>query len=224
MGGKKRGRKPKNKIILNDSPVFEDNKIDDILITCLKKKKDTQIKYKEDIESHNSYDNNYGSFNPSNINKCWNCSYDIVGEIYSYPRNYKNGIFHTSGNFCCYECAGRYIYENYNNNEFWDKYYLLNLYTNIKRNTNNRIKIPVSKLRLVDYGGDLTKENYINSSSIDNDIYNPPSIFINDEFYKENVIDNKNEFRLFRKSKKKKFIENLTGGTKEENKEDFDNK
>ena len=55
MSGKKRGRKPKNKIILNDSPVFEDNKIDDILITCLKKKKDTEIKYEEEIESHNSY-------------------------------------------------------------------------------------------------------------------------------------------------------------------------
>ena len=47
---------------------------------------------------------------------------------------------------------------------------------------------------------------------------------MNDEFYKENVIDNKHEFRLFRKSKKKKFIENLTLDSKEENKEDFGNK
>ncbi len=215
MSGKKRGRKPKNKIILNESPVFEDNKIDDILITCIKKKTNSEIKYEEEIDSHNAYDDNYSNFTPSNINKCWNCSYDIEGEIYSYPRNYKNGIFYTSGNFCCYECAGRYIYENYNNSEFWDKYYLLNLYTNIKRNTNTSIKIPVSKLRLVDYGGDLTKENYIKSSSMDNDVYNPPSVFVNDEFYKENINENNNEFRLFRKNKKKKFIENLTEDTKE---------
>tara|TARA_E500000178_G_C16932585_1_gene712445 strand:+ start:477 stop:1133 length:657 start_codon:yes stop_codon:yes gene_type:complete len=207
---KKRGRKPKNKIILNDSPVFENNKIDDILITCIKKTKQGDLKYEDEIKSYNLEDNKYSDFNPSNINKCWNCSYDIEGEIYSYPKNYKNDIFYLTGNFCCYECAGRYIYEKYDNSEFWDKYYLLNLYTNIIRNTNTQIKIPVSKLRLIEYGGDLNKGEYINSSSVDNDIYVPPTIYVNNEFYKDNITNVKNEFKLFRKNKKKNFIENLT--------------
>ena len=36
---KKRGRKPKNKIINNPDPVFDSNSLDDILITCIKKTK-----------------------------------------------------------------------------------------------------------------------------------------------------------------------------------------
>ena len=215
---KKRGRKPKNKIILNDSPVFEDNKIDDILITCIKKSKKVDIEG-DDINYHDCNDDNYESFKPSIINKCWNCSYEINGEIYSYPICYNNGVFHTTGNFCCYECSARYIYETYSNKEFLDKYYLLNLYTNISRNTNTRIKIPVSKLKLIDYGGNLTREEYINSSNIAYDSYIPPSIYVNNEFYKDNIINNKDEFRLFRKNKKKNFMENLTSDSNDKTKE-----
>ena len=36
---KKRGRKPKNNIINNPTPVFDSNSLDDILITCIKKPK-----------------------------------------------------------------------------------------------------------------------------------------------------------------------------------------
>ena len=98
-------------------PVFEDNKIVIPVITCIKKSKSLDIK---------DYNINYQIVikiiiyisNPSKINKCWNCSYEINGEVYSYPIDYNNGIFHTTGNFCCYECAARYIYETYSNNEF----------------------------------------------------------------------------------------------------------
>ena len=210
---KKRGRKPKNKIINNPDPVFDSNSLDDILITCIKKPKD-DINIQEDfnIKPNDVTENNFLEYKHKNNNKCWNCSYDIEGEVYSYPISYFNNVFNTNGNFCCYECAGRYIYENYNDKEFWDKYYLLNFYVNIKFNKNNKVKIPYSKLRLIDYGGDLTKQEYIDSENITYDCYIPPSVYVNNIFYSKDISNTKGgEFKLFRKNKRKNnFLKNLT--------------
>lgn len=210
---KKRGRKPKNNIISNPDPVFDSNSLDDILITCIKKyKDDINIDEKTNVKP-NDIIKDYQVYEYTNNNKCWNCSYNIEGEIYSYPINYFNNIFNVNGNFCCYQCAARYIYDNYNDREFRDKYYLLNFYVNMKTNKKDKIKIPYSKLRLVDYGGDLTKQEYIDSENFTYDCFIPPTIYINNLFSSESVItSNKNsEYKLYRKNKKNSnFIKNLT--------------
>ena len=209
---KKRGRKPKNKIISNPDPVFDSNSLDDILITCIKKPKN-DIKIEEEIvKPIDVSENNFQEYESKKNNKCWNCSYDIDGEVHSYPVSYFNNVFNVNGNFCCYECAGRYIYENYNDKEFWDKYYLLNFYVNLKCNKSTKVKIPYSKLRLIDYGGDLTKQEYIDSENITYDCYIPPTVYVNNLYYSKDITNTKEgEFKLFRKNKRKNnFLKNLT--------------
>lgn len=204
---KKRGRKPKNKIITNPDPVFDSNSLDDILITCIKKPKHDLVidngNENEKVKPNDILNDNFHDYECKNNNKCWNCFYDIEGEIFSFPVSYYNNVFNINGNFCCFECAGRYIYENYNDKEFWDKYYLLNFYMNIKFNITTKVKIPYSKLRLIDYGGDLTKEQYINSENITYDCYLPPTVYVNNLFYnKDNINTKVGEFKLFRKNKR----------------------
>jgi len=209
---KKRGRKPKNKIINNPDPVFDSNSLDDILITCIKKPKEDVVVKENNIKPNDTSENNFQEYESKNNKKCWNCSYDIEGEVYSYPISYFNNVFNVNGNFCCYECAARYIYDNYNDKEFWDKYYLLNFYVNIKYNKSSKVKIPLPKLRLIDYGGDLTKQEYIDSENITYDCYIPPTVYVNNLNYSKNITNTKEgEFKLFRKNKRKNnFLKNLT--------------
>jgi len=209
---KKRGRKPKNKIINNPDPIFDSNSLDNILITCIKKPESDILINENDIKPSDNSENYFQEYNSSNNKKCWNCSYNIDGEIYSYPINYFNNLFKINGNFCCYQCAARYIYENYNDKEFLDKYYLLNFYVNIKYNKLDKIKIPYSKLRLIDYGGDLTKQEYIDSENITYDSYIPPTVYVNNVVYNKSISSsNGGDFKLSRRNKKNSnFIKNLT--------------
>ena len=200
---KKRGSKPKNKIISNDNPVFDTDNLDNILITCIKKPKEELI-ITEDIQPHDNKEETFEEYQCSKINKCWNCSYEINQEIYSYPISYNNNIFQVNGNFCSYECAARYIYDEFGDKDFWDKYYLLNFYVNLRQNKKGEVTIPYSKLRLIDYGGDLTRDEYLKSKNISYDCYTPPSLYVNNIFYNKEFINMKdNELKLFRKNKKK---------------------
>lgn len=209
---KKRGRKPKNKIIENDNPIFDTDNLDDILITCIKKPK-VELIVENDIKPHDENDMVFEGYECSNINKCWNCSYTICDEIYSYPISYHNNIFQVNGNFCSHECSARYIFDEFGSRDFWEKYYLLNFYVNLKKNTTTNVKIPFSKLRLIDYGGDLTKEEYLVSENISYDCYTPPCLYVNNIFYNKEFTNMKEkELKLFRRNKNKqtnKFMENL---------------
>ena len=201
---KKRGRKPKNKIISNDNPVFETDNLDDILITCIKKPQ-AELVIAEDIKPHNNNDTMFEKYEGNLINKCWNCSYDIEAEIYSYPISYHNNVFHVNGNFCSHECSARYIYDEFGDKDFWEKYYLLNFYVNLKKNKilTDKVNIPFSKLRLIDYGGDLTKDEYLKSKNVSYDCYTPPCLYVNNIFYNKEFVNMKdNELKLFRKNKK----------------------
>lgn len=217
MEKKKRGRKPKNNIITNTNPVFDTN--NDNLIICVKNiEKDLNINELNDNDTNNdNIIDNYYHINDIDKNEklCWNCC-DKISNLVSYPISYNNNIFHTNGDFCCYECAGRYIFDTYNNKEIWEKYYLLNFF--YYKNTNNlkKIKIPSNKLRLKKFGGDLTKEEYINNNiNISYDCYLPPTIPVNNLFYNNDnthsITDN--ELKLYRKKNlnnkniKSKFIE-----------------
>ena len=85
---KKRGRKPKNKIIVNENPKFEQDKVEN-LISSISIKKNTESF--SIIESNNIDDINYQS-NENKCDLCWNCSQNIYINI-SYPINYINGTF-----------------------------------------------------------------------------------------------------------------------------------
>lgn len=213
MEKKKRGRKPKSNIILNENPVF-DNDNSDNLIACIKHPSNLDLN-KNDLSNIKFSENDKGVFfidekideniNLNNNNKkCWNCCHDINTDIISYPIKYINKIFYTNGNFCSYECAGRYIFDTFNDIEIWEKYNLLNFYYNINTNNKKNINIPPNKLRLKIFGGDLTREEYINNNNNSSyDGYLPPIIPINNLFYNnenKNII-NDNELKLYRKKK-----------------------
>lgn len=209
MEKKKRGRKPKSNIILNENPVFD--KDSDNLISCIKHPKNIDIHEKNTSNIENFNNNNNICFlsekisqNNNNNKKCWNCCHDINSDIISYPIKYINKIFYTNGNFCSYECAGRYIFDTFNNIEIWEKYNLLNFYYNINTNNKKNINIPPNKLRLKIFGGDLTREEYINKGNNSSyDGYLPPIIPINNLFYNnENKnITSDNDLKLYRKKK-----------------------
>ena len=59
---KKRGRKPKNKIISNPDPVFDSNSLDDILITCIKKPKDDVVVKDNNIKPNDVLENNFQEY------------------------------------------------------------------------------------------------------------------------------------------------------------------
>lgn len=220
MEKKKRGRKPKSNIVLNENPVFDNNNKNN-LIACIKHP--TNIDVNESNTPDNLEINNDVCFLSDNNNiihkntynkKCWNCCHDINTDIISYPIKYINKIFYTNGNFCSYECAGRYIFDNFNDIEIWEKYNLLNFYYNINTNNKKNITIPPNKLRLKLFGGDLTREEYINNNNNSSyDGYLPPIIPINNLFYdNENKnITSDNELKLYRKKKinKKNIKDNL---------------
>jgi len=231
MEKKKRGRKPKSNIILNENPVFDNNNQDN-LIACIKHPKNIDINEQKlsNIDSLNETndiffltENITEDINKDinkNINKdndkknCWNCCHNIDTDIISYPVKYINKIFYTNGNFCSYECAGRYIFDNFNDIEIWEKYNLLNFYYNVNTNNKKNIMVPPNKLRLKLFGGDLTREEYINNNNNSSyDGYLPPIIPINNLFYNnENKhITSDNELKLYRKKKinKKNIKDNL---------------
>ena len=203
MEKKKRGRKPKNNIVLNENPVFENVNDGDNLIACVKKTKKNEIIINDNIKGIEKNDSMcFLENNTESIKNCWNCCSCINGNIISYPIHYSNNIFYTNGNFCSYECSARYIFDNFNHKEIWEKYNLLNFYYNKHTNNKKNIKIPPNRLRLKIFGGDLTRDEYINNiNNISYDGYLPPIIPVNNLFYNnENInLSGDNELKLYRK-------------------------
>ena len=114
MEKKKRGRKPKSNIVLNENPVFDKNNNDN-LISCIKHPKDININEINGCENNINLENDNMNFETENnicflknidisegTKKCWNCCHDINSDIISYPIKYINKIFYTNGNFCSY--------------------------------------------------------------------------------------------------------------------------
>ena len=195
---KKRGRKPKNNVIVNTNPKFEQDKVDN-LISSLNIKSNKNECSIEEFDGIENFTNHETVDVKENKSLCWNCNHQI-NEIVSYPINYINGIFYLNGSFCCYECAGRYIFDNYHGEDLFKKYSLLNLYYNSITNSRNKIKIAPEKIRLDIYGGDLPHDKYIENSSTNN-IQNgfiPPSIYINHSYSKTQTKES-NVFKMYRK-------------------------
>ena len=123
---KKRGRKPKENIIINHNPIFANDKdnIENLIIKLNKNNKEnnTNILY-----SINEYDfnKNYKEINLSDI--CWNCCHKFDEHIYGIPMKYIDNIFYIYGNFCSLECASRYAHDNLHGYDFSEIYSLINL-------------------------------------------------------------------------------------------------
>lgn len=197
---KKRGRKPKDNTIINDNPVFADDKdgIDDLIIKLNYNNSDDNVMCT--INEVDNYKNNY-SDNLENKNKisdvCWNCCYpfkDVVG----LPIKYTNKIFYTVGDFCSLECACRYAYENYNN--FHEILTIVNLYNNIVSNNIKKINMAPNKLILEKFGGNTSIDDYRKNI---NNIYNvnlPIIIHMDNQIskYEHKNTDNKS-YKLYRK-------------------------
>lgn len=209
---KKRGRKPKNNVIINTNPKFDHEKVDNLISSLNIKNNQTHCLI-DDCEGIDNYTNHEKIEISDNKSLCWNCTGEIQENI-SYPINYINGIFYLNGSFCCYPCAGRYIFDTYHGEDLFKKYSLLNLYYNKVTNTCSKIKIAPEKIRLNIFGGDLTHEKYIKKSSTNN-IQNgiiPPSIYINHS-YSTNQTKELNVFKMYRKKSqnKNKIFEEIDG-------------
>jgi hypothetical protein len=209
---KKRGRKPKENIIINNNPIFanDNDNIDDLIIKLNKNKND-----------NNNNDNNNDNYNNnilytineleldqdqdcdiSNISEvCWNCCHSFNNIIIGLPINYNNNIFYTIGDFCSLECATRYAFDNYNE-KIYEIIPIINMYNNIKFNNINKITLAPSKLILKKFGGTMDIEEY--RKNFNNNIYyiNLPIIIpINNNIYKYefNNSNNIKDLKLYRK-------------------------
>ena len=202
---KKRGRKPKSNIIINDNPVFDSCSTDNLII-----KLDNQVidsTDNSDIHFSDTYKSESLLLSNQN-NICFNCKSIIYNIIIELPIKYINQVFYTHGDFCSFECASRYCFDNYYNDTY-EIFSLLNLYYNIMKNTINlNTTLALDNSLLVSNGGKLTIEQYRENNE---EIFmenNPKTIPMpeNDEL---NIKNNINNLKLFRKKVIKKDINNI---------------
>ena len=149
--------------------------------------------------------------NPSECSVCWNCVQPITNEA-NMPIKYEGGSFYVYGHFCCFECVARYLVDNYHNQEMWEKYVLLNYYSNIVNDTTDVRILPCPDKRMLKkFGGTMTYEEYHSESSSGfSDIALPPifpvshTLHGNDPRVKSTHHDNNSDLRLYRKKAVKK--------------------
>ena len=203
---KKRGRKPKSNIIVNDNPVFDSCSTDNLVI-----KLDNQVtnfNNDSDIEFSETYKSEALLLsNEKNI--CFNCNHNIYNIIIGLPIKYINNTFYTYGNFCSFECASRYCFDNYDNDSY-EIYSLLNLYYNSMKNTINlSINLAPDKSLLLLNGGKLTIKQYREKNEKLLLHNNPNTIQITNN-NEPDIKNNINNFKLFRKKVIKKNINNIS--------------
>ena len=194
---KKRGRKPKNNIIVNENPVFEST-IDNFVI----KLKHQERNIIEDILP--GYEAIDTKIDNQEVKLCWNCCHDSHNKLqYGVPLKYSEGIFYTYGHFCTVECVARYIFDNFKHKELWDMYALLNMFYNImNKTTGKQVEIPPNRLLLNSFGGTLTIDEYRKLNN-NHDIQIPPVIPISHSINKYNakakLKDTNSKLKLYRK-------------------------
>ena len=200
---KKRGRKSKTDIVAKNV-VIDDSHYMDNLVIHLKKELNTI-----DISKDNTPIVGYDPISYTNIEskgtirKCWNCCHKIQN-IVGIPLRYENDVFHCYGDFCSFECCGRYIIDNYHNNDLFNKFTLLNiLYNQTYKTINKTMQIAPNRLLLQLFGGPLTIEEYKKENINSYDINVLPIIPIQNTFVKYDgkiKNDSISELKLYRKS------------------------
>ena len=204
---KKRGRKPKNKEIVNENPVFDNvNKTDVIVKLNLNNTTNNDIELDNNLNS----DMNYSLLENTNTCLCWNCSKKITNLKIGLPLKYIDDIFITYGNFCSFECAGKYCFDNYDN-EKYEIYSLLNLYYNKMYDTTNQVvTIARDKIYLDIFGGNLTYEEYSKDFSKLEDIKREVNVKeLVDNFDNVTSLHNISNLKLYRNIKNKNNISTI---------------
>ena len=164
MTKKKRGRKPKNNIIVNDNPKFDnDQNSKDNLILHIKNKSFDYTDNLVDNLDHNLVDNlddnlvdnldhnlDGNSLIYENLSEkiCNNCKNKIEESIYYLPTKYENNIFYLNKFFCCKKCIVQYIFSDikYNTYELYSLYLLYN--SMIKNNKKFNIKYIINNKKI----------------------------------------------------------------------------
>ena len=152
---KKRGRKPKENIIKNDNPIFNNDNHNNLIIRV--KKNNNKVL---DIDSYDSSDKFTDiNFKSNTCKICWNCCHECNNNIHGIPIKYINNIFYIYGYFCSLECGSRYTFDNFDNH--FEIYSLINHYYNFINNTNGiKINIAPKRLTLKMFGGNLNIDEY----------------------------------------------------------------
>ena len=110
------------------------------------------------------------------------------------------------GEFCSNQCAARHLFDNFEGQEMWEMFSLLNFYNNTSNETIEKITPAPSKFKLKMFGGDLSIDEYRSSfnEQVTFDITLPPIIPISHNDIKfENKInpsENKQNLKLYRKT------------------------
>uniref|UniRef100_A0A6C0CDJ2 MYM-type domain-containing protein n=1 Tax=viral metagenome TaxID=1070528 RepID=A0A6C0CDJ2_9ZZZZ len=199
----KKGKKVKE---VNDLPKTQ--LISQVIIN-VKPNEDKKI---DELPGYEKEDCNINNININSSNSvCWNCCHCINDEVLSQPIKYENNVFTTVGNFCSYSCISRYIIDSNESSEnIFNKLSTLNLYYNIKNNTNSKSVTPApSKLVLKMFGGymdideyRLKNKEYLITTNIE-PIVKCIDISVKElHIKKNNSKENMKEFKLYRKNKK----------------------
>lgn len=130
---------------------------------------------------------------------CWNCCHECK-EIKYIPLKYKDNIFHVHGIFCSDECSLRYLYDNYNSRELWEKNQLFNFYIKKIYGEYKDIVIPPNRILLKKFGGKMDIEDY-RKYNLSCEIINPGVIIINNKNDKNIKKKNTDYLKLYRKKK-----------------------
>ena len=195
---KKRGRKPKKKIIVEDEPK---SKITESMIIKLNHRYED-----DDIIKPYDNDNNVNESMDDNDKLvgevCWNCCHKFNNIIYGLPLKYINNIFYVYGDFCSLECCARYSIDTFNKSH--EIISLINLFNNKLNSSFDNVEIAPNKLLLMMFGGKLTIDEYRSSFNSNNihDIKIPPILPISHsvDSYEINTKSSKNTLKLYRKN------------------------
>ena len=165
---KKRGRKPKNNIIVNDNPEFLSNNNELIVKLNI-----------NDIDENMLENNNIPTnevFEKKVSEVCWNCCHDFHNNnIYSIPIKYSKNIFHIYGDFCSLECGLRYIHDTFKTNKYLEILSYTTIYNKLLFDNVETISMAPHKLLLSKFGGPLSIEDYrIDASKYNNYFLNIP--------------------------------------------------
>lgn len=113
---------------------------------------------------------------------CWWCCHPFEGAPCALPYKYNESIFDVYGVFCSPECAAAYNFDNYEGEDIWERYSLLNfLYRKIYNDKNIKIKLAAPRQVLKIFGGTLSIKDFRSQNSNYNRTFKiivPPMISI----------------------------------------------
>ena len=151
---KKRGRKPKSNIIVNNNPIFKNETLNDIIV-CINNVSGCDNSYLDD-NGDNICDDNIITSN--NILECKNCNFVLSNNKIDLPIKYIDNVFISTNSFCSFECAHRHCYDNMNN--YNESLSLLHLYYYKTFNKYSIIKLPKPNSVLKQNGGYMSIDKY----------------------------------------------------------------